>query len=108
MNQLRTALKFLGWYVSMALGGAAMCGLFALLRFRVFQLGYDKDSVDPLVVIMEMTAAMMSGVLITGRIYCRYLPCDDIADMNRFMNWRIQLLHVITIVAVLVDLITRR
>jgi len=101
MTRFTTFLMYSGWYLTMAIGGCLFSGAFALVRFKMF--GYDPNSSDALTVVMESTAMLMSGILVFGRFYCRFFPCDSATAMGKFMNWRIQLLHLITIVAISID-----
>jgi hypothetical protein len=97
-------LIYSGWYISMAIGGCLACAAVGYLHYSLF--GLFLKSHDSLIVPIELTAAMMSGILLFGRIYCKYLNCDNASDMRRFMNWRIQLLHIITIIAIIIDVVS--
>lgn len=104
MNQLRTALIFIGWYLAMAIGGSVLCGLVGYAHYLAF--GFMQKPSDAVIVPMELTAAMMSGILITGSAYCRIFPVDNIQDMKAFFRWRIHLLHLITLGCLVADAVS--
>ena len=107
MHLLCRFMMFAGWYLVMAVGGCASCGLLGCLNQLLYGSIIGKSEAGPLIFICEMTAAVFSGILLAGRLYLRHFQVDTEAGLKRTLGWRIHLFHGLTLIAIVADAFQR-